>query len=154
MSSAYRSSVEYVEMMVLSAQGRLAATWSPLNPPQLLPYIPDKNKINCEKAAHRSSQAYHWCSFHIFTFFCDLLLCRPTATWNLFVSYDQRRNVVCRKICTKCAGTKRVILEPDRFRHLNGWTIVTILAGAQGVALNNGIYQHLQYTMVAVKSSQ
>ena len=54
----------------------------------------------------------HWCFYHTdFDVLCDLLLSRPTATWNLFVLYnDQKRKktdtrtclvpLECSRICT------------------------------------------------------
>ena len=65
------------------------------------------------------------CHFFVFTTFdvlCDLLLNRPTATWNLFVLYnDQKRkktdthtclvSVDCSKICASLG----IFLSPKRY---------------------------------------
>ena len=50
-----------------------------------------KNK----KMAHKEIAKCAKCVFLLhFDFFCDLLLNRCTATWNLFVLYDKELNVM------------------------------------------------------------
>ena len=44
-----------------------------------------KNK----KVAHEAIAGCHWCHFDVF---CDLLLNRRTATWNLFILYNRETN--------------------------------------------------------------
>ena len=58
------------------------------------------------------SRVCHWCFYHTdFHVLCDLLLSRPTATWNLFVLYNDQKikktdtrtclvPLECSRICT------------------------------------------------------
>ena len=45
---------------------------------------------------HENAQIFKFCSYRIFDLFCDLLLKRCTATWNLFVKYTCS---ICKCVC-------------------------------------------------------
>ena len=62
MSSAYRSSVEHSVITAPSAGGRSAATWSPLNPPQLMPIIPTRPAHQGCAATHAMTASASSCS--------------------------------------------------------------------------------------------
>ena len=80
-----------------------------------------QNVVKTKKWHTSRRRVCHWCFDLIFDVFCDLLLNRPTATWNLFVLYNDRKRkktdthtclvpLDCSRICASLGNFSQTLL--------------------------------------------
>ena len=80
-----------------------------------------QNVVKTKKWHKSRRRVCHWCFYLIFDVIADLLLNRPTATWNLFVLYnDQKRKKTdthtcltpldCSRICASLGNFSQTLL--------------------------------------------